>query len=512
MSNNNDSKIEKYINIKLLYNNMLKKLSILSFLLLFSFFSVNATLTTNLQSYYSFDNTLNDLSGNGFTLTNNGAIYDVNGKINGNYVFGANRELTQNTLFGTGVQSNFSTSFWFNMPSNQPQHFLYSQTNDYVNGGGNGIMSGTVNGKIIFQVLNLGQAHNVITTNTFNINTWYHIVETFENGVMKIYVDGVLQPVTETGTLTQFRTTSTDIFRIGTLLYNGLNYNPDVLKIDELGIWNNSLTQSEVTKLYNNGAGLSYSGFVNPINLVVNTPLDNFNYTYDVPQVLFNVSTSISTSCSYTYNNVTTLFSNTGGFNHSSIFNLPAGINQTQTFNIEFGCTNTTYSQYKNITFYKQQVPLALDIIVPQENQIFNIDTSQIEFYLQTNYVTDCNYKRDNDTFYTPFTSTHSWEHKSNFTTDLNVSTYNMNFFCTGIYVNENVSRNITFFLDNLNTYSSIGLTRTSKQLPQVGNDIGNFMKNSTPGITEFIFNLAIVSILVTLLVVTLSFVKTKLK
>jgi len=87
-----------------------------------------------------------------------------------------------------------------------------------------------------------------------------------------------------------------------------------------------------------------------------------------------------------------------------------------------------------------------------------------------------------------------------------------MTFLCNGIILNTTVTRNLTFFLDNLNTYSSMGLTRTSSQLPQVGNDIGNFMKNSTPGITEFIFNLGIVSILVTLLVVVVSFIRKWIK
>jgi len=490
---------------------MIKKLSILSFLLLFSFFSVNATLTTNLQSYYSFDN--------GNTNDDYGTVNLVNmGTSTGIGILGSSRHDANNGFMYTNDVSNINiNSYTFSMWAKR------DTTTDYDNligRWGGGASSNVLIlryraltnyiGNFVFTTASSQYGSDTIPATSGN--GWHHIVSSFDGNNIKLYYDGVLQqntvisnpPINTPSCMAYLTYSGHTSCSIG-----GGNYlNGD---IDELGIWNRALTQSEVTKLYNNGAGLPYSSIVNPINLIVNTPIDNFNYTYDVPSVLFNVSTDISTSCSYTYNNVTTLFSNTGGFNHSSTFNLPAGINQSQTFNIEFGCTNTTYSQYKNITFYKQQVPLALDIIVPKENQIFNIDTSQIEFYLQTNYVTDCNYKRDNNTIYTPFTSSHSWEHKTNFTTDLNVSTYNMNFFCTGVYVNENVSRNITFFLDELNKYGS-GLTMTTSQLPQVGNDIGGFMKNSTPGITDFIFNLGIVSILVTLLVVVVSFVKKGLK
>ena len=472
---------------------MIKKLSILSFLLLFSFFSVNATLTTDLKSYYSFDNGMID-SANFLNATNFGTI-NTTGKLGSSRLF--NNPSNIDITGVTSTNNTFSISFWAKSTGLFP--------------GGYGYFFDSLLGRLVGYQNSLGTNKigihgglNGDSSLTLPLNSWQYLVYVVNGTSFKIYNNNAL---IYSGT--QSLKNLGGSFKIGS---NYVGTNAYYLGfIDEFGIWDRPLTQNEVTKLYNNGAGLSYSSFVNPINLIVNTPIDNFNYTYDVPSVLFNVSTSISTSCSYTYNNVTTLFSNTGGFNHSSIFNLPAGINQTQTFNVEFGCTNTTYSQYQNITFYKQQVPLALDIIVPKENQIFNIDTSQIEFYLQTNYVTDCNYKRYNNTIYTPFTSSHSWEHKTNFTTDLNVSTYNMNFFCTGVYVNENVSRNITFFLDELNKYGS-GLTMTTSQLPQVGNDIGGFMKNSTPGITDFIFNLGIVSILVTLLVVVVSFVKKGLK
>jgi len=52
----------------------------------------------------------------------------------------------------------------------------------------------------------------------------------------------------------------------------------------------------------------------------------------------------------------------------------------------------------------------------------------------------------------------------------------------------------------------------TTSQLPQVGNDIGGFMKNSTPGIVEFIFNISIVSIIITLLYLVINFIKMRLK
>lgn len=95
------------------------------------------------------------------------------------------------------------------------------------------------------------------STTAIGTGTWKHIVYTRTGTTQKIYIDGtsdtLASNVTQSGTLDY----STDALwfgqRNGGLRLNG--------KMDEIGIWNVALTATEVTDLYNGGAGLSYDNF-----------------------------------------------------------------------------------------------------------------------------------------------------------------------------------------------------------------------------------------------------------
>jgi hypothetical protein len=102
----------------------------------------------------------------------------------------------------------------------------------------------------------------------YDKNAWYHLVMTYDgtgiNTGLKLYVDGVNQSGTRTGTLTQDIVYSPDRpFNIGSrnngnLCFNGL--------IDEVGIFNAELSSTDVTAIYNSGTPdslASYSSLTN---------------------------------------------------------------------------------------------------------------------------------------------------------------------------------------------------------------------------------------------------------
>lgn len=92
------------------------------------------------------------------------------------------------------------------------------------------------------------------------INTWYHIVATTTNfGVLSgtnVYVNGVaLSGVQATsGSLSPNYTGRK--FAIGVWVSDSLKQFDG--RKDEIGIWDRELTATEVTQLYNGGAGLAY--------------------------------------------------------------------------------------------------------------------------------------------------------------------------------------------------------------------------------------------------------------
>lgn len=95
-----------------------------------------------------------------------------------------------------------------------------------------------------FRITAGGSDVNVQDTTTHSLNTWYHVVGTYDGTNMKIYVNGVLKNTKQqTGTIGGSSTSG----KIGT--YTGSTYNLDG-KIQDVRIYNRQLTQQEVGIMY----------------------------------------------------------------------------------------------------------------------------------------------------------------------------------------------------------------------------------------------------------------------
>lgn len=85
----------------------------------------------------------------------------------------------------------------------------------------------------------------VLSTTTIDWNTWYHVVGTFDNGVMKLYVNGQLED-TETTVQTTVQTTNA---------YMGINAFGQVYESyglrNKVAMYNRALTAEEVLQNYN---------------------------------------------------------------------------------------------------------------------------------------------------------------------------------------------------------------------------------------------------------------------
>ncbi len=99
---------------------------------------------------------------------------------------------------------------------------------------------------------------NLSVAGTFNTSQWYHIVVTRKASTRtKIYVNGTLN-ASNTSTInpnyatTQYTTIGATQYGPSSITYyiNG--------KIDAVSVWDKELTESEVTDLYNSGAGKQY--------------------------------------------------------------------------------------------------------------------------------------------------------------------------------------------------------------------------------------------------------------
>lgn len=145
-----------------------------------------------------------------------------------------------------------------------------------------------------FVVSSTGANFQSISSGTYNLKAWYHYVAMYNRTHLSLWVNGTQ--------LTTVAYTST-LYNSGNPVWVGMgNVNDGVYKqfngmIDELAVWNRSLTATEIQSLYNGGSGLAY-----PFS---STTADNINIstTYPANNDGFSASTiNFNTSVSSVYN------------------------------------------------------------------------------------------------------------------------------------------------------------------------------------------------------------------
>jgi hypothetical protein len=100
-----------------------------------------------------------------------------------------------------------------------------------------------------------GVAFKTTPAATLVLNQWQHVVGTWEYGTNN-HITLYVNTVSYQGALDRAALSTVSNFYIGN---DGANNNyPFLGSIDELGVWNKELTQSDVSTLFNNGSGLTY--------------------------------------------------------------------------------------------------------------------------------------------------------------------------------------------------------------------------------------------------------------
>lgn len=205
---------------------------------------------TNLQNYYRFEDNANDAIG-GVNGTAAGSVSYPTGKHNKCGYF--NNGYVQLLANGTGTfdKQSYTIAGWIKITYIDGYRIVWtydytSHSSPYyaqhirIEGGGGGLTFATNVNSIFSSTIKLPN------------NAWAHFAcMVNQNDSMKIYINGVL---------------SDSKAHVGTITY----YNQEVwlgrsnwmttsaTSIDELGFWTRALTQSEITALYNGGAGLYY--------------------------------------------------------------------------------------------------------------------------------------------------------------------------------------------------------------------------------------------------------------
>lgn len=218
--------------------------------------------TTGLVAYFPFSGNANDLSGNGYNGTVNGATLTTDrfGSSNSAYNFtGTTNDITLSNSQNI-VNGSFSVNAWCTIDVLSPSNYDATIIGQYNGQTANdrkwlfGYRSiSTQRGVSYYLCDNSGNWPTSWSINWLpQASTWYNITWVFTAGnSIKTYINGVLHRNVST-TLTNFNNIANNVL---TKIGNGIDFDsPAKLpwngKIDDLGIWNRVLNDAEITSLY----------------------------------------------------------------------------------------------------------------------------------------------------------------------------------------------------------------------------------------------------------------------
>jgi hypothetical protein len=216
--------------------------------------NLQAQFPSNLKAYFTFNNTLNDSTGQSSPGINNGALTAIDrwGINNRAYEFngsGNNIDLGANLNFGITT-----IAFWFKPNSTSIEQFMLSNLSN-----ANQIQTSQIEvrvtntSKIKVLVGNVYMApanwREFTTQATFNSTKWNHVAVVINNNFtnIKIYINGVLDTDSPINGLTYTQCTGT--MRLGTRS-NPTSEGPYNGKIDEVMIFNKALNDAEVKLVF----------------------------------------------------------------------------------------------------------------------------------------------------------------------------------------------------------------------------------------------------------------------
>lgn len=374
--------------------------------------SATANLNDGVVIYMPFENEDCNTVSEIFNHTNASWSYcspantNVSGRVNkGFWMNGTNTANTPhiniaNSPYMNFQNNNFTLSFWMKPASNKygsgllmrtPSDWWFGLTFAYWNGQGR-LNSTTL--AIAGSSSGTGwNCFNGLDTNTsakspegvINLDQWNFVTVRRTGNVWSVLTNGVNYAINITSSCS--------------LVNNSLDYNFAKWMdghawgyfgyMDEFGVWNRSLSDSEITSLYNSGNGLTYP-FIIPsttINLSSPNPTANYNFTA-TSNIFFNVTANLTynTNCSL-YINGTLNQTNTTYTAGTNVF---IGFNQTfpnqkATHNYYIYCQdNTSNTTTSTNTFYLDSILTLDNLTSPLNNTQYNQNYLNISSTINT--------------------------------------------------------------------------------------------------------------------------------
>jgi uncharacterized protein (TIGR02145 family) len=213
---------------------------------------LSGTLTNGLVGYWPFCGNANDLSGNGNNGTVNGATLTTDrfGAANQAYSFDGVDDYCN---LNSQLPNSFSISLWARIDSfkvyNGISSELLSTFNQNFGSSGFVFRTDAIPNKIVSGFWNIN-GNQIVSKDNIQQFQWNQYLLSYSSGLLKLYFNGIICD-SIVGTYVQ---NNQNLFLAARQVYQGNNpaFFADCA-LDDIGIWNRSLTQAEITQLYNAG-------------------------------------------------------------------------------------------------------------------------------------------------------------------------------------------------------------------------------------------------------------------
>jgi len=225
-------------------------------------------LTDNIVAYYAFESgaLTTDSSGNGQTLTNKNSVAETASGIVG---YGADNGSGSNTkgfyrtsggLTFAQIASAWTFNFWAKNEDTTVDAIFFRQT--ATSGGQVRAFSYWIPQVSVPRIMCTcydGTGHDAVYNVTLTQGAWYMYSAVYDGTDLRLYLNG-----TQVGTPLSFTWSSASgtlsFLSVGTYMDTSGDVPYASLRgtYDEMGIWSRALSSTEITDLYNGGAGLAY--------------------------------------------------------------------------------------------------------------------------------------------------------------------------------------------------------------------------------------------------------------
>jgi len=229
----------------------------------------NSSFNTKLEMYYKLSNKSNAVNNGEFNLSEIGTVvYSTDGKNNkcANVTNGVNLNTTTSSAVYNPVQNN-SINMWIRPASleklTNKSYIFYG-----IFGGDQQFLSFNQSGDITISDAMLEDLVWYSSGQEFQINTWTMITLVSNDTSLILYINGTQIHQGRNGTAAN----GAGYLNIG----HRTGQNDDLNgSIDEIGVWNRTLSASEVSDLWNDGTGIFYSALATA-TITLNAPDDNY--------------------------------------------------------------------------------------------------------------------------------------------------------------------------------------------------------------------------------------------